>query len=238
MIPTIRTGAPFPRVTVRYALVALCYRPGFWHVAVSSGDPLSILSGSSVSGHRRHGVLRQGVHPPRARLARRAQAGGVLPRRAQAVRAPSAPRPGRAAALLHRRRPRQGAADPGHARRRLRRARRRAQAGRHGRVQPVRVRQDQRRRLAERGRGRHRLRRAQGRRALHRQGLQPDQPLRRDEAGRRQAVRGGQPLRRQPRDPLLRGALRQRGGQPRLGGAVLPAPGRAGRQSCRSPTSG
>ena len=65
-------------------------------------------------------------------------------------------------------------------------------------------------------------RRQEGRRAVDRQGVQPDQPVRRDQARRRQAVRLRQPLRRAVPDPLRRGALRQRDGQPRLGHPVLP----------------
>ena len=77
---------------------------------------------------------------------------------------------------------------------------------------------------------RHRCRREEGRRAVHGQGVQPDQPVRGDQAGRRQAVRVGQPHGRQLRDPVLRRALRQRDGQSGLGHPVLEGPGRRGRE--------
>ena len=76
----------------------------------------------------------------------------------------------------------------------------------------------------------------QGRRAVDRQGVQPDQPLRRHQADRRQAVHHRQPLRRGVRHPVRRGALRQRHGQPRLGHPVLPQAGRGRASRCRSPT--
>ena len=84
------------------------------------------------------------------------------------------------------------------------------------------VRPDQRDRLAERHRGRDRLRRQAGRRAVHRQGVQPDQPVRRDQADRGQAVHQRQPLRGGVRHPLRRGPVRQRDGQPRLDHPEVP----------------
>ena len=81
-------------------------------------------------------------------------------------------------------------------------------------------------------------RREEGRRAVDGQGVQPDQPLRRDQADRRQALRLGQPLRRRLRDPVLGGALRQRDGQPRLGHPVLPRASPRRASPCRSPTCG
>jgi UDP-N-acetylglucosamine 4,6-dehydratase len=60
--------------------------------------------------------------------------------------------------------------------------------------------------------------------AVDRQGQQPGQPVRRHQAGVRQAVRRRQFLRRRRRHPLRRGALRQRDGLARLGHPVLPVP--------------
>ena len=178
--------------------------------------------GSSHSGERRNGFVRQGLHhrgpeEPRPEAHRRLQ-----PRRAQAVRVPPAVQRRPPAALVHRRHPRPAPPEPGDARGRLRGPRGRAEAGRHRGVQPVGVRADQRGRVAERHRGLHRPGREEGRGALDRQGVLPDQPLRRDQADRRQAVRHRQPLRRRLPDPVQRGPLRQRHGQPRLGDPVLP----------------
>ena len=60
------------------------------------------------------------------------------------------------------------------------------------------------------------------RRAVDRQGRRADQPLRRHQAVLRQAVHRRQQHPRFPRHPLLRRALRQCDGQPRLGHPVLP----------------
>ncbi|CAA9213086.1 MAG: UDP-N-acetylglucosamine 4,6-dehydratase (inverting), partial [uncultured Blastococcus sp.] len=170
-------------------------------------------------------LVRQGLPPVRPRQRGPQARRGLQPRRAQAARGPPAVRRRPAPALVHRRHPRPPAARARHARRRLRGARRGAQAGRHRRVQPVRVRADQRLRVAERHRGRHRLGRAEGRRAVHRQGVEPDQPLRRDQAVLRPHVRQRQPLRGAPPDALLRRPLRQRHGQPRERHPGLPRPG-------------
>ena len=190
MIPTIRTDAPFPRVTVRYALVALCYRPGFWHVAVSSGDPLSILSGSSMLVTGGTGSFGKAFIRHALDVARRAQAGGVLPRRAQAVRAaPASSATTRGCA---------GSSATSATGDRLTRAM-------HGVDYVVHAAALKQVDTAEYNpfeyvktniTGSQNVIEAaidagvqQGRRALHRQGVQPDQPVRRDQAGRRQAVR-------------------------------------------------
>ena len=55
------------------------------------------------------------------------------------------------------------------------------------------------------------------RRPIHRQSQQPHQPIRRNQARQRQALRGGQRLFGRTRHALCRGALRQRDGLARLG---------------------
>ena len=162
------------------------------------------------SGHGGNRVVRQGVHRRPPRPPRPQASGRLQPRRAQAVRVPSALRRRPAAALVHRGHPRPAPPPPGHARRRVCRPRGRPQAGRHRGVQPVGVRPDQYHRLAECHRGVHRRRGHQGRRALDGQGLLPDQPLRRDEAHRGQALHHRQPLRRRLPDPLFRRSVRKR----------------------------
>ena len=62
-------------------------------------------------GHRRHRLVRQGLHRARARPPRSPAARHLLPRRAQAVRGPPAVRRRPPAALVHRRRPRPAPAD-------------------------------------------------------------------------------------------------------------------------------
>ncbi len=117
----------------------------------------------------------------------------------------------------------------GDARRGRRDPRRRAQAGAGLRVQPLRGGQDQHQRRRERGRRGDRQRRAAHARALDRQGRQPRQPLRRDEARRREDHHAGQRLRRRLACPLRHDALRQRGRQPRQRDPALQGAGRRGR---------
>ena len=112
---------------------------------------MSVLEGSSDPAHRRDGVLRQGVH--RARCWTELTRAGWSSCPATSSSSTSArqlfdddPRLRWFIGDIRDRR----RLEPRDARRRLRRARRRAQAGRHGRVQPVRVRPDQRHGLAER----------------------------------------------------------------------------------------
>ena len=121
--------------------------------------------------------------------------------------------------------------------RRLRDPRRGAQAGAGGRIQPDGMHQDQHPRRGERHPRRACERRREGHRAVDRQGGQPDQPVRRDQARLRQAVRRGQQSRRRAQDALLGRALRQRRRLARLGGPVLQAADRrAAAIICRSPT--
>ncbi len=82
--------------------------------------------------------------------------------------------------------------EPGVPRRRHRDPRRGAETGAGGRVQSVGVHPHQHHGRRERGAGLPGQRREAGGGALHRQGLQPDQPLRRDQAGLGQDLRGGQ----------------------------------------------
>ena len=69
----------------------------------------------------------------------------------------------------------------------------------------------------------------------HRQGGQPDQPLRRDQALLRQAVRRRQQLRRQHGTRFSRRALRQRRRQPRQRHPVLPRQARSRRPADHRP---
>ena len=129
-----------------------------------------------------------------------------------------------AAALVHRRRPRPAAADPGHARRRLRDPRRRAEAGA---TRPSTTRssasQTNVARVAERGRGRDRLRREARwwrspptrRPARSTCTARPSWPPTRCSSSANHYAAGA-------RHPVLGGPLRQRDGQPRLGGPALP----------------
>ena len=66
-----------------------------------------------------------------------------------------------------------------------------------------------------------------GRRALDRQGREPGEPLRRDEALRREDLRAGQRVRRAATDPVRVRALRQRRRLARLGGPGVPRAARA-----------
>ena len=70
--------------------------------------------------------------------------------------------------------------------------------------------------------------RARGR-AVHRQGREPGEPLRRDEAVRREDLRAGQRVRRAAPDPHRLRPLRQRRGLARLGRPGVPRAARAQR---------
>ena len=152
--------------------------------------------------HRRDGLVRQGVHPPRCWTPRPQRRRRLLPGRAEAVRgaaSSSTTTPGCA-----------GSSATSATEQRLNRAMHGVDYVIHAAAlkqvdtaeyNPFEFVQDQRHRLAERHRGLHRRRREEGGRAVDGQGLQPDQPLRRDQAHRRQAVHHRQPLRRRRTRP-------------------------------------
>ena len=112
------------------------------------------------------------------------------------------------------------------ARRRRLHPRRRAEAGPGLRVQPLRGGPDEHHRRRERRLRGDRQRRAADDGAVDRQGGQPGQPLRRDEALRREDRHAGQRLRRRLALALRLRALRQRRRQPRQRRSALQGAGR------------
>ncbi len=162
-----------------------------------SEEPRVGTSRLQHSGHRRNRLVRQGVHQARPRPPRPAPADRVLPRRAQAVRGPPAVRRRPPAALVHRRHPRPSTACSRamhgvdyvvHAA-----ALKQVDTAEYNPFEFVKTNVIGSQNVIEAA---HRRRREEGRRAVHRQGVQPDQPVRRDQADRRQAVHHRQPLRR------------------------------------------
>ena len=238
MIPTIRTDAPFPRCHCALCIGCAMLPARLLACSRQFGGPLEHSQWIVNSGHRRHGLLRQGVHPPRAR--RRSTAGwssspatsssstrsassSTTTRGCAGSSATSATGTGSTRAM-------HGVDYVVHAA-----ALKQVDTAEYNPFEFVQTNVIGSQNVIE---ARHRRRRQEGRRALHRQGLQPDQPLRRDQADRRQAVRHRQPLRRRHPTRFSRGPLRQRDGQPRLGDPVLPRAGRRRASRCRSPTSG
>ena len=178
--------------------------------------------------HGRHRLVRQRLRRARHALLARRDVARVLARRAEAV-GDARPLRRRAGPLPHRRRPRPVPHDARGRRRRHRRARRRDEAGPGVRVQPVRGGAHQRARRAARGRRGDRRPRAPRGRAVDRQGREPGEPLRRDEAVRREDLRAGQRVRRAAPDPARVRALRQRRRLARLGRSGVPRAARARR---------